>query len=384
MKEVGLRRVDIAVAAVAAVAGQQAAWLPLGAGVPHRQGPLLALAASYLVASAALLWRRRAPVTVVIVVTVALSAEYLMFGASDGLGSLLPPLFALYAAGRYGAVRRLWVALVVTAVGVAIHEWRDPLFVLDGRSLTSWSILVGGGVLGLVFNTHARDLHALARRTADLERERDERVRLAAEAERARITAELHDLVGHGLSLMVLQVVATQGALETGLMEGTREGLLRLEATARTTLVEMRRLVSMSGAEAALAPQRGLADLESLVREVRGNGLAVEFEVVGEPVDVAGGVGLAAYRVVQEALTNVIKHARPAAGARVVLGREGDTLSVEVLDSGQGPVGDLDGGRGVAGMRERVAVCGGTLRIGPRPGGGFGVQAFLPLGGPPP
>jgi signal transduction histidine kinase len=151
-----------------------------------------------------------------------------------------------------------------------------------------------------------------------------------------------------------------------------------LEKTARTTLAEMRRLVSVTGdGEASLAPQPGIAEIDALVEQVRAGGVAVELETVGS-IETESGIGLAAYRLVQEALTNVIKHARPAA-ARVVVAQEGDTLTIEVVDRGRGAVGDLAGGRGLAGMRERMALYGGTLQVGPRPEGGFGVRACFPL-----
>lgn len=379
VSKLGVRRVDIAVAALAAVVGQQEVWAPLRAGFSHPRVAVGAVAVSYLLASAALLWRRRAPLTVVAIVAVVLSADYLLFGAPDGLGNLLPPVFALYAAGRYGAPSRFPAAMALTAALVGVHEWRDPQFVLNGSTLTFWSILLGSGVLGRVFNIQARHLQALSRHTVRLEREREERASAVA-AERARITGELHDLVGHGLSLMVLQVVAAQGSLEQGRLQATRRQLERLETTTRTTLAEMRRLVSLGHDTATLAPQPGIADISSLLDELRGSGVAVELDVVGGPIDAPGGVGLAVYRLVQEAMTNVIKHARPSAGARVVLANEGHALRVEVLDCGREPVGDLNGGRGLAGMRERVALYGGTLQVGPRAEGGFGVRASFPLG----
>jgi signal transduction histidine kinase len=380
MRASGVRRPDVAIAIVVAVLGQQEVWAPLGAGFSHRVGPPAALAATYLIAAVALLWRRRAPLATVAVVNAVLSADFLVYGAPQGLGNFLPPVVAFYAAGRHGAPRRFWAALALTVAGLMIHEVRDSQFSLAGPTVVFWSILLGSGVLGRLFNTRARDLQAMARRAERLEREREERVRTAAAEERTRIARELHDLVGHGISLMVLQVVAAQGSLEKGQADATRERLARLESTARTTLAEMRRLVSVIGEDdAALVPQPGIGDLEALIDAMRRDGVAVTLDVVGGPIDAPRGVELAVYRLVQEALTNVIKHAHPATGSRVVLAREGDALSVEVLDCGRGPVGDLGGGRGLAGMRERVALYGGTLRAGPRPEGGFGVHACFPL-----
>lgn len=378
VERLGFRRADVALVAVVAAVGQQEAWAP-ALGFSHRVGPPAALAITYLIAAVALLWRRRAPLIVVSLVTVVLATYFLIFGAPDGLGTLLPPLLAFYAAGRYGGLATFWAALALTGISSAVHEWRDPQFSLDGRTLIIWAILLCAGVLGRVFNTRARELNTMARRAERLESEREEQARAAAAGERARIARELHDLVGHGISLMVLQVVAAQGSLEKGQVDTMRERLAQLETTARSTMAEMRRLVSVTGDhEASLAPQPGIADIDLLVQQVRANGVAVELEMVGGPIETSGGVGLAVYRLVQEALTNVIKHARPAA-ARVVLVLDGEMLTVEVLDCGRGPVGDLAGGRGLAGMRERVALYGGSLRVGPRPEGGFGVQACFPL-----
>jgi signal transduction histidine kinase len=378
VERLGFRRADVAMVALIVVVGQQEAWAP-ALGFSHRVGPPAALAITYLIAAVALLWRRRAPLIVVSLVTAVLTTYFLIFGAPDGLGNFLPPVLALYAAGRYGGLATFWVALALTAISSAAHEWRDPQFSLDGRTLIIWVILLGGGVVGRVFNIRARELKTMARRAERLESEREERARAAAAGERARIARELHDLVGHGISLMVLQVVAAEGSLEKGQTDTTRERLAQLETTARGTLAEMRRLVSVTGDnEASLAPQPGIADIDALVEQVRANGVAVELDTVGGPIETAGGVGLAIYRLVQESLTNVIKHARPSA-ARVVLALDGDMLTVDVLDCGRGPIGDIAGGRGLAGMRERVALYGGTLRVGPRPEGGFGVHASFPL-----
>lgn len=372
----------MALAAAVAAIGQQNVWAPW-LGFSHPVGPRAPLAISLLLASAALLWRRVAPLAVVASVNAALSVQFLLFGAPNGLGNFLPPLFAFYAAGRYGARASFWAALAITAGGLAIHEWRDPLFAFDGRTTAFWGILLGGGILGRVFKARAGEIGAMARRAEHLATVAEEQGREAAAQERERIARELHDLVGHGISLVVLQVVAAQGALKKGEVDTTLERLDRLEETARGTLAEMRRLVSVSGeGDALLAPQPGIADLDALVDRVRADGVEVDFIRLEKPIEIGNGLGLAVYRLVQEALTNVIKHARPAA-ARVRLASEGGLLTVEVVDSGEGPAGDLGGGRGLAGMRERVSLYGGSLQVGPRPKGGFAVRASFPVDQPP-
>lgn len=374
----GIRRLDVAVAAAVAAIGQQEVWAPW-LGFSHQVGPRAPLAVTLLVASSALAWRRVAPLPVVAVVNAVLNLQFLVFGAPDGLGIFLPPLLAFYAAGRYGSRAVFLGALAITVTGLALHEWRDPLFSVEGRTLVQWAILLGGGILGRVFRARAGELGAMTRRAEHLASAGEERGRLAAAQERERIARELHDLVGHGLSLIVLQVVAAQGSLEKGEVTTTRERLDRLEDTARGTLSEMRRLVSVSGdGDALLAPQPGIADLDDLVQRVRADGVDVEFNRVGVGIELGNGLGLAVYRLVQEALTNVIKHARPAA-ASVVLAVDDDMLTVQVLDRGREQVGDLGDGRGLAGMRQRVALYGGTLQLGPRPEGGFAVRATFPL-----
>ena len=376
------RRFDVVVAAAVAAIGQQGVWAP-GPGFAHPVGPRPALAISLLLASAALLWRREAPLLVVAIVNLVLGLQFMAFGAPDGLGNFLPPLLAFYAAGRYGSRATFAAALVITAAGLAAHELRDPLFSFEGRTLVMWAILFGGGIMGVVFKARARQLGDMTRHAEQLVSIGEKQAEAAAVQERQRIARELHDLVGHGVSLVVLQAVAAQGSLEKGDVDTTRERLDRLEATARATLAEMRRLVSVSGeSDAMLAPQPSLADLDELVARVRADGVDVEFERPSEQIELGNGLSLAVYRLVQEALTNVIKHARPAA-ARVGVALEGDRLTVEVVDSGRQPARGLGGGRGLAGMRERVALYGGTLQVGPRPEGGFGVRASFPLDGSP-
>lgn len=376
------RWIDVALAVLVIVVGQQEVWAP-ASGFATRIGPRPLLALTYTVVGVALVWRRRAPLVVMAVVTAVLSLYFAAYGAPEGLANFLAVMFAFYAAGRYGTKRHFWVAAALTAAAITLHELRDPQFVFDGPAVVFWAILVAAGSLGLAFNTRSRQLQAVAARAAALEADREERARAAVIAERARITRELHDIVGHGVSLMVLQVVAAEETLEAGQLEPTRDRLAGLERTARTTLAEMRRLVAVTDTEPEdvpqLAPQPGLSDVPQLVEDVRAAGTDVELHVEGEPLDAPPGLGLAVYRLVQEALTNVIKHAVPADGARVAIAKSAERVTVEVTDVGRGKVGDLRGGRGITGMRERVALYGGILDVGPRPEGGFRVRAWFPV-----
>jgi signal transduction histidine kinase len=221
-------------------------------------------------------------------------------------------------------------------------------------------------------------------RVAALERERAEAVRRAAAEERARIARELHDVVTHNVSVMVIQAGAARKVLEASPQEA-REALLSVEASGRAAMTELRHvmgLLTMDGGTPDLAPQPGMAELESLVGRVRDAGLPVELVVTGRPgAALPDGVDLTGYRVVQEALTNAVKHATGASAAvRVEYGT--DRLRIEVTDTGgrRPPAAEPGSGRGLIGLRERLALYGGTLRAEPRVRGGYRVEAVIPLG----
>ncbi|TDB76261.1 sensor histidine kinase [Micromonospora sp. KC723] len=222
-------------------------------------------------------------------------------------------------------------------------------------------------------------------RTAALERERDEATRRAAEQERARIARELHDVVTHNVSMMVIQAGAARTVMAAD-PEQARQALLAVEAGGRAAMSELRHvmgLLTMNTDNPAdpvqLVPQPGLDRLDALVAGVRAGGVPVELTVVGQPRAMPGGVELAAYRVVQEALTNTVKHAG-GASATVVVEYGTDCLHVEVADTGGTPRAPAatGNGRGLIGLRERLAVYGGSLHAGSRPRGGYRVRAHIP------
>jgi signal transduction histidine kinase len=228
---------------------------------------------------------------------------------------------------------------------------------------------------------------ALRSKLADVqERQRlaEEGAKLAVSEERNRITRELHDVLAHSVSVMTVQASAVRRRL-TPEQEREREALLTVEETGRQALAEMRRLVGIMRTEedsVALTPQPGLGTLPALVEQVRQSGLPVELRVEGEPVKLPAGVDLSAYRIVQEALTNTLKHAGPAR-AWVAVRYAGDDVEIEVENDGRsdGDGGGDSAGHGLVGMRERVALCGGELHSGPRPGGGYRISARLPVAG---
>ena len=274
-----------------------------------------------------------------------------------------------------GAAVPLIVALVVIAVRNQPGHETGEYFFITIILLCAWS---GGFSLSLKL--------AEARRAEERVAEMAEKqARLAEEAvqeERARIARELHDVVAHHVSVMTVQAGAVRRLL-TPEQAREREALVSVEETGRKALTEMRRLLGVLKSEetvAPLAPQPGMATLDTLLGQVREAGLPVELETEGQPVELPPGVDLSAYRIVQEALTNALKHAGPARAWVHVRYRE-DSLELEVENDGRDGAAQGDGaGHGLVGMRERVAVYGGELESGPRPGGGFAVRARLPIG----
>jgi signal transduction histidine kinase len=243
------------------------------------------------------------------------------------------------------------------------------------------ALIVGSGwLVGRAMRYRRERERVLERLTVDLDHEREEKARAAVAEERVRIARELHDVVAHAISVIVLQARGGRRSLATDPGE-TREALDMIEATGSQALAEMRRLLGMlrrDDEEIALAPQPSLRYLDNLAEQVREAGLPVDVSIEGKPNELSPGVDLSAYRIVQEALTNALKHAGPATAQVVVRYREKD-LELEIADTGLGAGASNEGGHGLAGMRERVSLYGGKIEAGPRDGGGFAVKARLPL-----
>jgi signal transduction histidine kinase len=251
--------------------------------------------------------------------------------------------------------------------------------VLDGL------IMAAGWWLGDGTRRRQEAVAAARQRAAELEEAREELARRAVTEERLRIARELHDVVAHSMSIIAVQSGVGVHVLDSQ-PEEARKALAAVEATSRQALVEMRRLLGVLRQEAeprgSLAPAPGLAELETLAAEVARAGVRVEVHIEGTPCELPAGLDLSAYRIVQEALTNVVRHAGPAT-ARVAVRYSPGQVALEVVDDGRGPGAEDRGGHGLAGMRERAALYGGTLEAGPVPGGGFRVAATLPVEGPP-
>jgi signal transduction histidine kinase len=262
---------------------------------------------------------------------------------------------------------------------MAIHRsssadtW-SGLSVLGSALLASWAI--GSGARSR--RAYLDELHAHAR---DLERERDQQAALAVAAERGRISRELHDVVAHGLSLMVIQAQGGAAALDNNPTD-TRAALEAIVSTGRGSLADMRRVLTAVGeVDDAWHPQPGLAHLSALLAQVDRAGTPVRLRVEGSPAALPSAVDLSAYRIVQEALTNTMKHAGTGATASVLLTYHDAEIGIEISDNGHGGAANASGGNGLRGMRERVKLLGGTFAAGPEPQGGFAVRAALRIQG---
>lgn len=287
--------------------------------------------------------------------------------------SMLAFFIGLYSIAVYSRWRVPFLAwLVVGSVILAV------LFPDSRTEVPSWaSELVGGLAVWLAGNA----THQLRQRALQLERERELNMRIARADERQSIARELHDVVAHSVSVMVVQAGAARTLL-TRQPEQSAEALRAVEAGGREALSELRHLLGLltdTEAEPSLAPQPRLDQLEGLIERVGQAGLQVELERGGTPRPLSPGLDLTAYRIVQEALTNALKYASGARTEVHVVFKE-DQLCLEVLDAGGTPVAGANGaGRGLVGMRERAAMYGGELQAGPRAEGGFAVRAYLPL-----
>jgi signal transduction histidine kinase len=324
---------------------------------------------------APLLWRRRAPLLVFLTIAAVALAHWL---ADEQLLADSALLVAIYTVAAQESTRRLVLAAAILVIGIslAVARWESTPTILTFVLLSGMAM--AAIALGVNARTRRRYLAAVEERAARLEHERDQQGRLAAAAERARLAREMHDIVAHHLAVMV---ALADGA---GFMAGrdperSTAAMEQVSRTGRQALAETRRLLGVlrDESEAALAPQPGLADLDGLLEQVRAAGLRVTLETSGRPVALGSGAELTVYRLVQEALTNTLKHAGPDARATVRLRYEEDGIDVEVTDDGRRRTHVASGGQGLSGMRERAAVYGGAVEAGPRGAGGWRVHARL-------
>jgi signal transduction histidine kinase len=374
---VGSRAADAALALALAVYSQFEIWSPgiaVGVGPADVTGTKAVLVPAMLVATLPLAFRRRFPFAVLCVVMGAIAAQGLLTAPIEGMAGALALVLAVYSLAAHTERGRALAGLVIAlAAAVPIDE--------DAADFMFTAFLIGGTwLVGRALRTNrlrARELEALA---AELANEREERARLAVAAERARIARELHDVVAHSVSTMVVQAEAGEALLDRH-PKRAREAFASIQSTGREALTEMRRLLGLlrrEDRELATVPQPSMAHLEQLLGRVREAGLPVTLEIEGHPRPLPPGLDLSAYRIIQEALTNTLKHAgRARACVRV---RYGDRdLELEIADDGDAASNGAGGGLGLAGMRERVRLFGGEVEAGKRAGGGYAVRARLPL-----
>jgi signal transduction histidine kinase len=386
LKARGISKLDVAIVLILAVLSQVEAWA--AGGLRDERVP--AAFAGFALALAFLL-RRRAPLA-----TVAVAAAYfaLVFSigwsGSDGFPgaaalvdspdlALLPGaavLLATYSVAAYSDVRAavagaVIVLAVVVELALAGAVPVEQLAVVAAANGIAWTV-------GRRVRRRRARTAELADRVSTLELEQEERARAAVAEERARIARELHDVVSHSITVIVWQAAAERRVAP--LRESTRHALETIEETGRQALAEMRRLLRVLRSEEEppeLAPQPSLRHLEQLVEQVREAGMPVELRLRGAPTPLPAGVDLSAYRIVQEALTNALKHAGRTS-ARVTIRYRDSDLELEVADDGRGD-GDGGAGHGLIGMRERADLFGGAIDAGPRPEGGYAVRARFPL-----
>ena len=360
----------LALALLAIRVGTLAAGLQPGAGwVSYALAPVWTLP---------LAWRSRFPLAVAVVVVAADTAEIAVGGYHDSVPALLALLLVQYSLGAHAASTRRLVAGVAVVLGYSCWIW------IGLQHVRSWSLLgnVVIAVAPVLAGLWVRQLRLRAetlRRLADqLAREREEQARTAVAEERSRIARELHDEVAHAMSVIAVQADAAEGALahDPSLVQ---RPLVAIRDTARGALADMRRVLgALHGDEPAdLAPEPGLARAGTLIEQARQAGLDVDLRVEGEPMPLPPALDLAAYRVLQEGLTNARKHAA-ASRVEVVLRYRAGEIAVEVSDDGDGSGPGGGSGRGLAGIRERVALLGGEFVAGPR-ARGFALRVTLPL-----
>ncbi|TDT98022.1 signal transduction histidine kinase [Streptomyces sp. 846.5] len=366
-----------------------------GSGQTAVETPTAALVLTVLGQSLPVVWRRRAPMAVLAVVLAASVVQWAWWGESQR--SVTGLLIAIYSLARYERLDRLlWPApflfagLTVSAFRVKPFE-QQPLYSLFFLCATS----VAAAALALVVRVRRAQLGALADRAHRLEVEREQRVQLATLAERSRVSREMHDIIGHNLAVIIGLADGAGAAAANDPARGA-EVLPVIAGTARQALSELRRTLSALSERAdqplaadQLAPQPGLADLAPLLERIQAAGPRISHRTAGDLDALPPGVQLTVYRIVQEALTNSLKHAGPATGVQVVL-RVGDQqVDVRVQDTGRpdgaparpgSGLADADQeGQGLVGIHERAALAGGTAVIGPTGDGGWLVHAVLPL-----
>ena len=364
------RWIDRALAGLLLVAGEVELWARTGTPEPQS---VAIVAAGYLT----LLWRRTRPIAAG---SVMFSMWVLFNLAGDDVKSIQMPLIAAlfmgYAMGAYteGRAARIGPLVILVGVSAVTATWEDQVFTdyIFPTAFVLMAWLAGRGVRTRTRLTE--ELHEAAVRAQEAH---EEEIARAAADERRRIAREMHDVVAHSMSVMVVQAGGARRILERD-PERAVDAAAHIEEVGRAAMAEMRRLLGVMHHGEERGPQPSMRQLDALVERTRAAGLPVSLTVEGEPRSLPAGMDLAAYRVVQEALTNAIKHAG-AAPTEVTVRWEPSHLELEIVDNGMPKANGNGGGHGLVGMEERVRLYDGVLRTGRRAGGGFEVVARLPL-----
>ena len=372
--------------AVAAMALAVAAQVDLRYNLDNstHYGPDFATAVVVAVCTLALAWRRRWPFATLCLIAGVIAVTELLGPLTFTLwGHFVPLLVAAYTAARWCGGRLAMLGGVVVAVTIGLVLLRVPATGAAGNIpfavVPAAGLMLGGRVLR---GKHAHGLE-LAQRARRLEAEHEAEVAVALADERSRLARELHDVVAHCVSVMVVQAGIAEAMLDRS-ADLAREPLQAVQDTGRQAITELTRMLGLLRGAATdppgqLAPQPGLAQLPELVGRLTASGLQVSVSSTGDARPLPPGVDLTAFRVVQEALTNTLKHAGPGATAHVTIRHLPAALQVEVIDTGTAAPAPAGGGHGLIGMAERVSVFGGSLHAGSRAEGGFRVCAVLPL-----
>jgi signal transduction histidine kinase len=328
-----------------------------------------------------LAWRRRSPLAAASVVAAAIVVDDLFSGWNGSVISFDCAIIAAYSAGAHARQRHavaalavLLVANLVDAVGAPGNRAGDLALGVVVFSLVPW-------LVGQALRRERQRTATMQELATQLEAEREARARDAVAAERGRIARELHDIVAHAISVIAVQADAASKLLRHDPARA-EEPLATVQATARSALAEMRQLVGLlreaDSLEAPREPQPGISELGRLVEDARQSGLPVALRIDGVTRSLPPSVDLAAYRIVQEALTNVRKHAG-AAEAQVHIRYDTDVVDIRISDNGRGEESTRNGGHGLIGIRERVNLLGGLVETGPSIDGGFALHARLPI-----
>ena len=370
--------IAIAFASLAVVEIQSAAESQEGFRDSDGLGALLVLAQTLPLAA-----RRVAPLGSLAAITAAIGM-HVALGYDDIQAGTFASLVGVSSAAYVTDNRRALVAALLGAVGIGVF-YATTRASFDGFEIVGiGGLWLAGWIAGSVLRIRRRHTAAVERRSELLEQGSEVRAREAVADERSRITRELHDIIGHTLNLIVVQAGAARTVFKSR-PDQALESLNAIETTARQSLSDMERMLGIlrppEDEVPPYSPQPGLGQVDRLAEQFSVAGLPVEVHVAGEPHKLPTSLDLTAYRIVQEALTNALKHAGPAR-ARVAISYLADKLELDIVDDGRGPGDDghvAGSGRGLIGMRERVSLFGGELDVGPATEGGFRVHASLPL-----